>query len=168
MAQILTIDQMAACDAAAIAAGVPNHALIERAGEAVAESIRARYSPRPVVIWCGPGDNGGDGYVAARLLRRRGWPVRVEVLEPPRTAGAKSAAGKWKGDTRPLTGALTPASLYVDALFGAGLTRPLEGSAQALCRAAVKAAARLWPSTCPAASTAIPLSLSARTPSPPV
>lgn len=141
MAQILTTEQMAARDAAAVAAGVPALLLMERAGEAVAEAIRARYSPRPVVIWCGPGNNGGDGYVAARLLRRRGWPVRVEVLDPPRTPEARYAAGRWKGETRRLSGALAPASLYVDALFGAGLSKPLSGRAQGLARAAAAAKA---------------------------
>ena len=135
MAQILTMAEMAARDAAAVEAGTPRHVLMERAGAAVADAVRARFSPRPVVIWCGPGDNGGDGYVAARLLRKRGWPVRVEALEPPRTPDARFAASRWKGDTRPLTGALTPAGLYIDALFGAGLARPLEGAAQALARA---------------------------------
>jgi hydroxyethylthiazole kinase-like uncharacterized protein yjeF len=139
MAQILTIGEMAACDAAAISAGTPGYILMERAGAAVVEAIRARYSPRPVVVWCGPGNNGGDGYVAARLLRKRGWPVRVEALEP-RTADASYAAGKWKGATRALTGELTPAGLYIDALFGAGLTRPLEDRAQALSRAAATTA----------------------------
>ena len=141
MAQILTTEEMAARDAAAVAAGIPGLRLMERAGEAVAEAIRARYSPRPVVIWCGPGNNGGDGYVAARLLRRRGWPVRVEVLDPPRTDDARAAAGRWKGLTRRLTGELSPASLYVDALFGGGLSKPLDGRAQALARAAAKAKA---------------------------
>ncbi len=141
MAQIFSTDQIAACDAAAVAAGTPSHILMERAGEAVADAIRARYAPRPVVVWCGPGNNGGDGYVAARLLRKRGWPVRVEVLAPPRTADAKYAAARWKGETRALTGALTPAGLYIDALYGSGLSRPLEANAQALCRAASAAKA---------------------------
>jgi hydroxyethylthiazole kinase-like uncharacterized protein yjeF len=141
MAQILTTAEMAARDAAAVAAGTPRHVLMERAGAAVADAVRARFSPRPVVVWCGPGDNGGDGYVAARLLRKRGWTVRVEALAAPNTADAKFAASRWRGETRPLTGALTPAGLYIDALFGAGLARPLDGAAQALARAAAGAAA---------------------------
>lgn len=136
MAQILTTAQMAARDAAAIEAGTPRHILMERAGEAVAEAVCARYSPRPIVVWCGPGDNGGDGYVAARLLRKRGWSVRVEALEPPRSPDCKYAAARWKGETRALTGGLSPAGLYIDALFGAGLARPLDGAAQTLARAA--------------------------------
>ena len=141
MAHILTTEQMKARDAAAIAAGVPGTLLMERAGEAVADAIRARYAVRPVVIWCGPGNNGGDGYVAARILRRRGWPVRVEALEPPSSPDARYAAHRWKGETRRLTGELSPAGLYVDALFGAGLSRPLDGRAVALARAAAKARA---------------------------
>jgi hydroxyethylthiazole kinase-like uncharacterized protein yjeF len=137
MAEILSTDQMADCDRAAVAAGSPGHLLMERAGLAVADAVRARYSVRPVVVWVGPGNNGGDGYVAARLLRKRGWPVRVEVLEPPRTADARYAAGRWKGETAPLTGAMSrTGAIYIDALFGAGLQRPLEGPAQVLARAA--------------------------------
>ena len=140
MAEILTTDEMAASDRAAVAAGTPGHILMERAGTAVADAIRARWTPRPVVVWAGPGNNGGDGYVAARLLRKRGWPVRVEALEPPRSADARYAAGRWKGDIFPVTGALGRAELYIDALFGAGLKRPLDGKARALARAAAGAA----------------------------
>ena len=135
MAEIFTTDEMAACDRAAIAAGTPGYLLMERAGTAVADAIRARWSPRPVVVWAGPGNNGGDGYVVARLLRKRGWPVRVEVLEAPRTADARYAAGGWRGETGPLTGDATKAGLHIDALFGAGLRRPLEGKAQVLAQA---------------------------------
>jgi hydroxyethylthiazole kinase-like uncharacterized protein yjeF len=74
--EILTVAEMAAADRAAVARGTPTPVLMERAGEAVAQAVRGRYAHRPVVVWCGPGDNGGDGYVAARHLRRRGWQVR--------------------------------------------------------------------------------------------
>lgn len=134
--QILTVAQMRAADAAAIASGTPATTLMERAGRGAAEAIRARWSRRPVAVWCGPGDNGGDGYVIARWLRRRGWPVRVEALAPPATASCRWAAERWRGEIHPLDGGVTPAELYVDALFGAGLSRPLEGQAAALARAA--------------------------------
>lgn len=133
--EILTVAQMAAADRAAVAGGTPTRALMERAGEAVAQAVRERHARRPVVIWCGPGDNGGDGYVAARHLRRRGWPVVVEAAYPPATEAARWAASRWKGDVRPLSTTPTPGTLYVDALFGAGLSRPLEGDVERLARA---------------------------------
>jgi hydroxyethylthiazole kinase-like uncharacterized protein yjeF len=125
---------MVAADRAAVAGGTPTAVLMERAGEAVAQAVRARYARRPVVIWCGPGDNGGDGYVAARHLRRRGWQVVVEVAYPPSTDAARRAASRWKGETRPLSTELAAGALYIDALFGAGLSRPLEGEVARLAR----------------------------------
>jgi hydroxyethylthiazole kinase-like uncharacterized protein yjeF len=133
--EILTVAETAAADQAAIAAGTSGGVLMERAGAAVVAAIRARFAPRPVVVWCGPGNNGGDGYVIARKLRRLRWPVRVEVLAPPVTADAKAAAQRWRGETGPLRFDPVPGVLYVDALFGAGLTRPLDGAAQRLARA---------------------------------
>jgi hydroxyethylthiazole kinase-like uncharacterized protein yjeF len=132
--EILTVAEMAAADRAAVARGTPTPVLMERAGEAVAQAVRGRYAHRPVVIWCGPGDNGGDGYVAARHLRRRGWQVVVEAAHPPSTDAARSAASRWKGEVRPLSAELSPATLYIDALFGAGLSRPLEGEVARLAR----------------------------------
>lgn len=134
--QILTVAQMKAADAAAVAAGTPATVLMERAGKGAAEVIRARWSRRAVVVWCGPGDNGGDGYVIARHLRRRGWPVRVEALSPPTSASCRWAAERWRGEIHPLNPHVSPGELYVDALFGAGLSRPLAGEAHALARAA--------------------------------
>jgi hydroxyethylthiazole kinase-like uncharacterized protein yjeF len=133
--EIMTVSQMSAADHAAVARGVPITTLMERAGIAVAEAVRARFSHRPVVIWCGPGDNGGDGYVVARHLRRKGWSVRVEVSGPPTTEAARAAAARWKGATAPLSPEPTRADLYIDALFGAGLSRPLEGDVAKLARA---------------------------------
>ena len=133
--EIMTVAEMIAADRAAVAGGVPASVLMERAGIAVAEAVRARFSHRRVVIWCGPGDNGGDGYVAARYLRRKGWSVRVEASAPPATEAAKRAAGQWKGETGPLSPEPSRADVYIDALFGAGLTRPLEGDIARLARA---------------------------------
>ena len=90
--EILTVAEIGAADRAAIAAGTPGAELMERAGRVVAEAIVARFSPRPVRVLAGPGNNGGDGYVVARLLRDLGWPVRVESLGEPRTADATAAA----------------------------------------------------------------------------
>jgi len=133
--EIMTVAEMGAADRAAVAGGVPTTALMERAGLAVADAVRARFAACPVVIWCGPGDNGGDGYVVARHLRRRGWSVRVEVAAPPATTAARWAAGRWKGETVALSADPVPAGLYIDALFGAGLSRPLEGEVARLARA---------------------------------
>lgn len=133
--EIMTVAEMTATDLAAVARGVPVTTLMERAGAAVAEAVRARFARGSVVIWCGPGNNGGDGYVAARHLRRKGWSVRVEVLAPPATDAARWAADRWKGETAPLSPEPPRADLYIDALFGAGLSRPLDGDAARLARA---------------------------------
>ncbi|TCS17330.1 NAD(P)H-hydrate dehydratase [Caulobacter sp. BK020] len=132
--QIMTVAEMTAADRAAAEAGTPTIVLMERAGRAVADIIRERYARCPTVVWCGPGDNGGDGYVIARHLRRRGWPVRVEALAPPASAAAQWAASRWKGETGPLVSRPGSAALHVDCLFGAGLSRPLEGEADRLAR----------------------------------
>jgi NAD(P)H-hydrate epimerase len=129
---------MAQADAAAIAGGTPGHALMEAAGRAVADACRARWSPRPVTVLCGPGNNGGDGFVVARLLAAWGWPVRVSLLgERERLAGdAAHHAALWAAAVEPLEPtAVEGAALVVDAMFGAGLTRPLEGSVAATVQA---------------------------------
>jgi len=105
----MTVAEMTAADRAAVARGVPISTLMERAGIAVAEAVRARFSHRHVVIWCGPGDNGGDGYVVARHLRRKGWSVRVEASAPPATVPARRATARWKGE-RP-SARITPPTL---------------------------------------------------------
>ncbi|MFY8208758.1 MAG: NAD(P)H-hydrate dehydratase [Caulobacter sp.] len=138
--EILTVAEMAASDRAAVLAGTPTPVLMERAGEAVAQAVRARYQRRPVVVWCGPGDNGGDGYVAARHLRRHGWPVVVEAAYPPATDACRWAASRWRGEVRPLSQRLAAEALYIDAMFGAGLSRPLEGEVAELARTAVRQA----------------------------
>jgi hydroxyethylthiazole kinase-like uncharacterized protein yjeF len=129
--QILTVAQTGAADAAAIAAGTPGTVLMERAGAAIAEAVGGRFRLQAVVVLCGPGNNGGDGYVAARLLKARGWPVEVLALAEPSTHDAKAARGQWDGSVGRLAGADFPRGLYVDALFGAGLSRPLAGPAAA-------------------------------------
>jgi len=130
---VLTVAESYAADAAAAAAGAAGVELMESAGRAVAEAVQARWQPRPVVVLCGPGNNGGDGFVAARHLAEAGWPVRLALL------GAKSRlkgdaarhARAWQGEVLALSPAvLEEGSLVIDALFGAGLSRPLEGAAR--------------------------------------
>jgi hydroxyethylthiazole kinase-like uncharacterized protein yjeF len=131
---ILTVAEMAAADKAAVEAGTPSLDLMELAGKAVSDVIAARWTQRPVAVLCGPGNNGGDGYVVARLLKRRGWTVWVEQVAPPQTADAKAMASRWRGRIKPLGETDDGAELVVDALFGAGLDRPLTGVAAARAR----------------------------------
>ena len=135
---LLTSAQMARADAAAAAAGVPGRTLMEAAGHAVAAACQARWSPRPVTVLCGPGNNGGDGFVAARHLAQNGWPVRVALLGPRGRLKGDAAhhAGLWSGPVEPLLPqALDGSALVIDAVFGAGLARPLEGEALATVEA---------------------------------
>lgn len=132
---LLTCAEMAAADAAAIAAGTTGSALMEAAGRAVARAVVERYRRQPVLVLCGPGNNGGDGFVAARHLQAEGWLVKVALL---RGAGelrgdAARAARQWKGAVAALSpGLLDGRPLVIDALFGAGLARPIDGVASEL------------------------------------
>jgi hydroxyethylthiazole kinase-like uncharacterized protein yjeF len=108
---------------------------MEKAGFGVADTISRRWPAQPLVVLCGPGNNGGDGFVAARVLAERGWPVRVALLgEVAGLRGdAAEAAARWHGAVEPLAPAtLDGARLAVDGIFGAGLTRPVEGVARAV------------------------------------
>src|SRR5438477_7649638 len=129
---LLTPQQMAEADRLTIAGGVPGISLMENAGRGVADAVSRRWSPRPVVVLCGPGNNGGDGFVAARLLAERGWAVRVALLGSREAlkGDAAAAAARWTGPVEPLAPAvIADAGLVIDALFGAGLARPIEGVA---------------------------------------
>ena len=143
--EVISVAQMRDIDRAAADLGVATRVLMENAGRAVAQAMFARWQPQATAVLCGPGNNGGDGWVAARLLRDAGWPVWVEaVVEPGALTGdAADAARCWSGDTFPLAAARAPtAELYVDALFGAGLSRPLDGRFTALARQSMEAPER--------------------------
>ncbi|MDJ0390484.1 NAD(P)H-hydrate dehydratase [Roseomonas sp. E05] len=126
--ELLTPDEMGRADRAAMAAGIAGPTLMQAAGAAVARAIRARFRPCRTLVLAGPGNNGGDGYVAARLLEQAGWPVAVAALAPPRAGSdAAGAAARWRGPMVPFNAQeAARAGLVIDALFGAGLARPLE------------------------------------------
>ena len=132
---LYTIAQMRAADEGAIAAGVPGIELMKRAGGAVADAVKNGFTPVRTVVLAGPGNNGGDGFVAARQLALAGWPVEVALLgDPGRLQGdAALVRDRWQGAIKALDPAvLDGAGLVIDALFGAGLTRPVDGVAAAV------------------------------------
>jgi NAD(P)H-hydrate epimerase len=133
--ELLTTDEMRRADAAAIAAGTPGSVLMQRAGAAVAERARVLAGGGRILVLCGPGNNGGDGFVAATLLAEAGLPVDLALLgrREALAGDAAAAAEGWTGPVAAAAGA-DPAgyALVIDALFGAGLARPLEGEAAAL------------------------------------
>jgi len=128
--EVLTNAQMAAADNFATIAGTPSLTLMENAGRAVAETIAARFAPCRTAVLCGPGNNGGDGFVVARLLKARGFDVRLAISFSCK-GDAAAMADKWNGECLKLSPAiLDGVTLVVDGLFGAGLSRPLEGAAR--------------------------------------
>jgi NAD(P)H-hydrate epimerase len=132
---LLTPKQMAEADRLTIAGGIPGITLMENAGRQVADAVVRRWSPRPLAVLCGPGNNGGDGFVAAQVLAERGWPVRLALLGVVSAlrGDAAQAAARWPGAVEPLDpAALDGAELVVDGIFGAGLTRPVKGVAAAV------------------------------------
>jgi hydroxyethylthiazole kinase-like uncharacterized protein yjeF len=132
MRPILTAEAMLSAEQAAIKAGTSVEQLMERAGAALAEAAYRFAGPLPALVLCGPGNNGGDGYVAARHLVERGVDVRVAALAEPKSEGAIWARSKWTGAVEPLTQDTGSARLLIDALFGTGLTRGLDDSVSLL------------------------------------
>lgn len=140
--ELLTVDQMSRADAAAIQAGTPGFDLMQAAGLAIARCVMRRWAPRRVFVLCGPGNNGGDGLVAAAYLRQAGWPVHVFTHGDPGAwrGDAALAARLWQSTLAADALAWSPlsevdvdtAELVIDALFGAGLSRPLDAPTVAL------------------------------------
>ncbi|HEY1797119.1 MAG TPA: NAD(P)H-hydrate dehydratase [Stellaceae bacterium] len=129
---LLTPAEMGEADRLTIAAGTAGIVLMENAGLAVADAVSRRWPVRPLAVLCGPGNNGGDGFVAARILAARGWPVRLALFgERARLKGdAALAAAGWTGPIEALSrDCLQGAALVIDALFGAGLSRDIDGTA---------------------------------------
>src|SRR5690349_18633022 len=139
MQELLSPAEMSEADRLTIAGGIPGIALMEKAGLAVAEAVTSRFpTPVEIVVVAGPGNNGGDGYVAARILAERGYAMRVLAFggKAKLKGDAAIAAGRWNGTTEDAAPEkLTDVWVIVDALFGAGLDRPVEGPARALIEA---------------------------------
>ncbi len=135
MKELLDPGEMAQADGLAIAGGTPGSVLMDRAGAAVADVVARRPLSTRITILCGPGNNGGDGFVAARVLAQRGYRVRLGLLGQVERLGgdAAGAAARWRGAVEdPSALDLSDTDLLVDALFGAGLARDLDGAALAL------------------------------------
>lgn len=127
---VLSVAQSGEADRLAAACGVPTIELMERAGAAVAEAVLARWGVCRVGVLCGPGNNGGDGFVAARHLAQGGADVSLALLRTREKlrGDAATMAARWTGPIAPLTPDLPDADIYIDAVFGAGLARPIEGA----------------------------------------
>jgi hydroxyethylthiazole kinase-like uncharacterized protein yjeF len=125
--ELLTPSEMSRADAATVTLGTPSAVLMENAGQAVTREILRRFGKRQVLVLCGPGNNGGDGFVVARLLRDAGWPVRVALYGDIASLEGDAAfnANRWTGEIGPPE--IGDAGLVIDALFGAGLARDIEG-----------------------------------------
>jgi ADP-dependent NAD(P)H-hydrate dehydratase / NAD(P)H-hydrate epimerase len=122
VAQVLTAQQMRGAEQALFDAGMSVNDLMEVAAGGAAEWIRRVAAGRSVTVLCGPGNNGGDGYVIARLLRQHGHAVRVIAPLDPATEAAKHAARRWNG---PVERTGEDGDVFVDCLFGSGLARAL-------------------------------------------
>ena len=141
---ILSIQAMAAAEQAAVDSGTSVDKLMERAGAALADAAIRFAGKSPVLVLAGPGNNGGDGYVAARHLAEQGVEVRVAALAEPASEPASRARQLWNGPVEALDETTTGAPMLIDALFGTGLKRPVQTSvSERLSRLAEQARLRI-------------------------
>src|SRR3954452_16339632 len=112
---ILTVERMRAAEQAAIDGGTSVEQLMELAGAALAEAAYRFAGPLRALVLCGPGNNGGDGYVAARHLVRRGMKVRGAALAEPKSDAAEWARSQWNGEIEQLSESTAPEPLIIDA-----------------------------------------------------
>lgn len=129
--QVLTVAQMRAAEDALISAGISVDALMQIAGRGAAEWVWRVAAGRSVTVLCGPGNNGGDGYVIAETLRARGGPVTVIAATEPKTDAARNARALFGGTILGPDAAIR-GDVFVDCLFGSGLTRALSDENAAL------------------------------------
>lgn len=127
---LLTVQEMARADQVTIRSGIPGVDLMEAAGLSVTRHILHRYDQVKTLVLCGPGNNGGDGFVIARHLKEAGWQVDVALVGAVENISGDAAfmADKWDGGLLPMSpDVIENHELVVDAIFGAGLCRPIEG-----------------------------------------
>jgi len=138
---LLTVQEMARADQITIGAGILGADLMEAAGLSVARHVMARYDQVRTIVLCGPGNNGGDGFVAARILQEAGWDITLALLGDRKSLSGDAAlmAAKWDGQIEALGpdgvkehDAVKGHGLVVDAIFGAGLVRIIDGAVGAL------------------------------------
>jgi hydroxyethylthiazole kinase-like uncharacterized protein yjeF len=126
---LLTTYQTAALESNAVHAGIPIIDLMKNAGEAVAEEVMQHFKQQPTLILCGPGNNGGDGFVVAKRLHDKLWPVIIAVVDADAKMSEAAQANRhlWQGEILALDPSiLRNFSLVIDGLFGTGLTRTIE------------------------------------------
>lgn len=136
---LLSVDEMYAADKWAMEAGTSGEQLMDAAGRAVADEVIKRWPKGQVAVLCGPGNNGGDGFVAARYLTDAGWSVKLALLcdRSALKGDAAVAAGRWTGEVESFSEAFVEgADVVIDAVFGAGLNREVDGVVAATLRAA--------------------------------
>lgn len=160
MHQILTPQTMGKVDASAIGSGINGYGLMVCAGSAISACVLEHYpQAHRAIVLCGPGNNGGDGYVVARLLQESGMPVELYSLVDPQTlkGDAAKAFQDWDGTVNSLEGFVCPPDcVVVDALFGAGLDRPVKGVAAEAIQAVLD-------SNAPVVAADLPSGISGRT-----
>lgn len=141
MRPVLTAAAMRAAEQRLFDAGMPVYELMKRAGHEAAEALWYFTGGVPALVLCGPGNNGGDGYVIARCLRERETPVRVAALGEPGTDAARAARAAWDGPVETLEEVqIEPGVVLIDALFGTGLSRGLDAAVAAHLRRLAAAA----------------------------